>query len=200
MLAAHVGLDRRIDVEAADAHRLERDDAAKADDSRLAGAATDVDDHVADRLVDRQVGTDRRSHRLFDQLSIGSTGAAGRVGDGAAFDLGDGRRDADDDLRSGESADADALQQQADHSLGDLEVGDRPATKRPHGDDVAGRSPDHLPRFAPGRQHFAGLAVEGDDRRLVQHDAAALHVDQRVRCTEIDCKVASHGLVRRLLW
>ena len=199
MLAAHVGLDRRVDVEAADAHGLERDDAAKADDSGLAGTAADVDDHVADRLVDRQVGADGRRHRLFDQLSVGRTGAAGRVGDGASFDLGDGRRHADDDLRSREPADADALQQQADHSLGDLEVGDGAATQRPHGDDVAGRAPDHLPRLAAGRQHFAGLAVEGDDRRLVQHDAAALHVHQRVGCAEIDCEVASHGLVRRLL-
>ena len=171
VLATHVGLDGGVDVEAADAHGLERDDAAEADDRGLAGAAADVDDHVADRLVDRQVGTDGRGHRLLDELRIGRAGAAGRVGDGAALDLGDGRRHADDDLRPGEPADADALQQQADHALGDLEVGDGAAAQRPHGDDVAGRAADHLPRLAAGGQHLAGLPVEGDDRRLVEHDA-----------------------------
>ncbi len=53
MLAANVGLDGRVDVEAADPHGLQGDDAAKADDRRFAGAPTDVDDHVSDRLVDR---------------------------------------------------------------------------------------------------------------------------------------------------
>ena len=192
MLAAHVGLDRGVDVEAADAHGLEGDDAAEADDRRLAGAAADVDDHVADRFVDRQVGADGCGHRLLDQLRVGGAGPAGGVGDGAALDLGDRRRHADDHLRPGEAADADALQQQADHPLGDLEVGDRAAAQRTHGDDVAGRAADHLPRLATGGQHLAGLAVEGDDRRLVEHDAAALHVDERVRRPEVDGEVTCH--------
>ena len=85
--------------------------------------------------------------------------------------------------------DADALQQQPDHPLGDVEVGDRTAAQRPHGDDVAGRAPDHLPRLAAGRQHLAGLPVEGDHRRLVEHDAAALHVHERVRGAEVDRQV-----------
>ena len=110
VLAAHVRLDRRVDVEAADAHRLEGDDPAEADHRRLARAAADVDDHVADRLVDRQVGADRRRHRLLDQLRIGGAGAAGRIGDRPPLDLGDRRRHADDDLRPGEAADADSLQ------------------------------------------------------------------------------------------
>ena len=175
-----------------DAHRLQGDDAAEADDRGLAGAAADVDDHVADRLVDRQVGADRRGHRLLDQLGVGRAGSARRVGDRPPLDLGDGRRHADDDLRTGEAADADSLQQQPDHPLGDLEVGDRPAAQRAHGDDVAGRAPDHLPRLAPGGQHLAGLAVEGDDRGLVEHDALALHVHERVRRAQVDRQVAGH--------
>ena len=193
VLAAHVVLDRGVDVERADPHRLERDDPAEADDRRLARATADVDDHVADRLVDRQVGADRSRHRLLDEVGVGGAGAAGGVGDGATLDLGDRRRHADHDLRAGEPADADSLQQQPDHPLGDLEVRDRPAPQRPHGHDVTGRPADHLPRLAPRGQHLAGLAVEGDDRRLVEHDAAALHVDERVGRPEVDGKVTSHA-------
>ena len=147
-----------------------------------------------------QVGADRRGHRLLDEVGVGGAGAAGGVGDGAPFDLGDRRRHADHDLRAGEPADADALQQQPDHPLGDLEVGDRAAPQRPHRDDVAGRAADHLPRLAAGGQHLAGLAVEGDDRRLVEHDAAALHVDERVGGAEVDGEVTSHQRRLSLGW
>src|SRR4051812_44819543 len=100
-------------------------------DPRLFACPTaDVDDHVADRLVDRQVGADRGGHRLFDQLSIGRTRPSSGVGDGPALDFGDRRGDADDDLRPREAADADALQQQPNHPLGDLEVGDGASAQR----------------------------------------------------------------------
>ena len=180
MLAAYIGLDCGVDVEAADTHGLEGDDTTQADDRGLAGATADVDHHVADRLVDRKVGTDGRGHRLLDQLGIGGTGSPGGVGDGATLNLGDRRGHADDHLRPGEPADTDSLQQEADHPLGDLEVGDRPAAQRPHGHDVAGGAPDHLPRLASGGEHLTGLPVEGDDRGLVEHDALALHVDEGV--------------------
>ena len=91
-----------------------------------------------------------------------------------------------------EPADADALQQQPDHPLGDLEVGDRAAAQRTHGDDVAGRAADHLPRLAAGGEHLAGLPVERDDRGLVEHDALALHVDERVGRAEVDREVTCH--------
>jgi hypothetical protein len=93
---------------------------------------------------------------------------------------------------SGEPADADALQQQPDHALGDLEVGDGPTAQRAHGHDVAGGAPDHLPSLAAGGQHLTGLAVEGDDGGLVEHDALALHVHQRVGGAEVDGEVAGH--------
>ena len=194
MLAPNIVLNRCVDVEAANANCFERNDAAKADDRRLAGSAANVDDHVANRFVDRKVGADCGSHGLFDELCIGCACTAGRIGDCSALDLGDGRRHADDHLGSGETADANTLQQQADHALGDLEVGDGPAAKWANGHDVSGSTADHLPRLAPGCKYFAGLAVERNDRGFVQHNAAALHVHERVRRAEIDREVAGHVL------
>ncbi len=74
-----------------------------------------------------KVGADRRSHRLLDEVGVCGTGTAGRIGDRPSFDLGDRRRYADHHLRPGEATDADALEEESDHPLGDLEVGDRPA-------------------------------------------------------------------------
>ena len=45
------------------------DDAAERDHRDLGGAAADVDDHVAGRLVDRQARADRRGHRLLDDVA-----------------------------------------------------------------------------------------------------------------------------------
>ena len=79
---------------------------------------------LPDRLVDGQAGADGCGHRLLDELRVGGAGAAGCFGDRSPLDLGDGRRHADDDPRPVEPGDADAVQEQPDHPLGDLEVGD----------------------------------------------------------------------------
>src|SRR5690606_19601227 len=190
VLPADVGDDRRVDVEGANAHRLERDDAAERDQRGLGGAAADVDDHVRHRLVDRQPRPDRRGHRLLDQLRLHGAGLAGRLGHRPLLDRGDRGRHADDDAGTVEPVDADPLEQQADHLLGHLEVGDRPFAQRPHGDDVARGAPDHLPGVAPHRQHLVGAAVERDDRGLVQDDALTPGVHQRVRGAQVDREVA----------
>ena len=88
---------------------------------------------------------------------------------------------------------ARALEQQADHALRDLEVGDRAAAQWPHRDDVARRAADHLPRLLTHREHVLRAAVERDDRRLVQDDAAPARVHEGVRGTEIDREVARQG-------
>ena len=107
----HVGLDRGVDVEGSHPNALQCDGTTEGDERGLGRAAADVDDHVANRLVDRQVGTDGRGHRLLDELGIGSTGAARRVGDRATLDLGDGGG-TQMTARPVEAVDAGTLQQQ----------------------------------------------------------------------------------------
>ncbi len=72
--------DRLVELVAADAHRLAGDDAAEGDDRHLGGAAADVDDHVAGRLVDGQAGADGRGHGLLDDVGrLAGPGVLGRL-------------------------------------------------------------------------------------------------------------------------
>ena len=63
-------LDRRVQVEAAERDRLPAHDAAHRHDRHLGATAADVDDQVADRLVDRQVRPDRGRERLLDERHL----------------------------------------------------------------------------------------------------------------------------------
>ncbi len=163
------------------------------DHRRLGRPAADVDDHVAERLVDRQPGADGRGHGLLDQVGAVGARAPGRLLDGPPLHLGDGGRDADQHPGPVEPGDPGSLQQQPDHPLGDVEVGDGTLAQRPHGHDVARRPADHLPRFVAHGQHVLGPGVEGDDRRLVEDDAPAARVDEGVGGAEIDGQVSSQS-------
>ena len=191
VLTSHVALDGGVDVERPDAHRFERDDATERDHRDLAGAAADVDDHVAERLVDRQRRADRGRHRLLDEEGLARRRRAGPprarprcstwvIADGTQMST----------RAALEAGDARALEQHPDQALGDLEVGDRAAAQRPDRDDVARRAADHLPRVVPEREHLVGAAVHGDDRRLVEDDALAARVHEGVRGAEVDGEVA----------
>ena len=82
------------------------------------------------------------------------------------------------------------LNEVVQHLLGDFEVGDDAVFHRLDGDDVARRAAQHLFRFFADGFDFAGVLVDGDDRRLVDHDAFAARVDQRVSGAEVDGEVA----------
>ena len=90
-------------------------------------------------------------------------------------------------------ADADPVQEHAQHPFGDFEVGDGAAAQRALGHDVARRAADHLPGVGPDGQDLPAARVERDDGRLVQDEALALGVDQRVGGTKVDGQVARHG-------
>ena len=105
---------------------------------------------------------------------------------------------ADDHPRPVEAVHADPLQQQPDHALGDLEVGDGALAQRPDRDDVARGAPDHLPGLVAHGQHVLGPAVERDHGGLVQDDALTAHVHERVRRAEIDGEVARQLLPSRV--
>jgi hypothetical protein len=77
------------------------------------------------------------------------------------------------------------------HLLGDVEVGDDAVLERPDRGDRPGRAAEHALRLDADRVHLAGALVDRDDGRLGEDDAAAAHVDERVRGAEVDRHVAA---------
>src|SRR5690606_8712239 len=92
------------------------------------------------------------------------------------------------------------LDEIAQHALGDLEVGDHPVFEGADRDDVAGCAADHALGLDTHGHDLLGGGVDGHDRRLVEHDAAAADIHQCVGGAEVDRHVtaekgelATHG-------
>ena len=96
----------------------------------------------------------------------------------------------------------DHLDELLEHLLGDREVGDHAVFHRADGLDVARHLAEHgLGLFADRLDGFlavgAAFVADGDDRRLVEHDAFATHIDQRVGGTEVDREVRREVATKR---
>jgi hypothetical protein len=189
MVATDVADDGFVHLVAADPDGPRVDDAAERQDGDFRRAAADIDHHRAGRLGDRQASTDGCGHRLLDQPHLARAGALGGLLDGAAFHGSRTRRHADHDLGMGEGTTVVNLRDEMlDHRLGDFEIGDDAVAQRPDRLDVAGRAAEHHLGLFANREHLALAALRGqrDDRRLVQHDASALHINQRIGRSEVD--------------
>src|SRR5208282_2847331 len=146
------------------------DDAGKRDDSDVGGAAADVDNHVSRRFGDGKPGADGCHHGLFDEVDFASFGAIGGVFNRALFHLGNLRRYPDHDARMHQHlAVVRLLDEVVQHLLGDLEVVDNAVFHR----------------------------LDSDDGRLVDHDALAASVHQRVRRPQVDSKIAGESAEQR---
>ena len=75
-----------------------------------------------------------------------------------------------------------------DHFAGGFEVGDDPVAHRADGFHVAGRAAQHLLGLDADRVDDLAAAdvAQRHDGGLVEHDALALHVDERVGGAEVD--------------
>src|SRR5882762_3846576 len=79
----------------------------------------------------------------------------------------------------------DRLEEKPEHLLGHVEVGDDAVLEGPHGENAVGGPAQHALRFESDALDLASSLLDRDDRGLVQHDALALHVDQRIGGAEI---------------
>jgi hypothetical protein len=190
VLGLDVADDRLVHLVAADAQRLRDDDPAEADHSDLGGAAADVHDHVPGRLGDGRpapiaaaIGSSIRYAWRAPALSVASSTRASRPGHAG--------RDADDDARVREPVLVHLLDEVAQHLLGHVEVCDHAVLQRADRGNRPGSPPEHALCLDADRMHLARALVDRDHARLGEHDAAAAHVDERVRGSEVDGHVAA---------
>src|SRR6266850_1488082 len=196
VVAADVVDDRLVELVAADAHRARVHHAAERDHADFRRAAADVDHHRAGRVGYRQIGADGGSHGLLDQIHLARAGANRRFPDRAALYLSRAAGHADDDAGGGREqlVVMHFLDELLEHLLGDGEVGDHAVLHRPDGDDVAGGLAQHHLDFLADRLDGllaagARLLADGAHRGLVQDNALAPHVDERVGGAEVDGQV-----------
>jgi hypothetical protein len=75
-----------------------------------------------------------------------------------------------------------------DHFFRHFEIRDHAISQGANGRDIPRRAAKHQLRFLTHRQHLlaATLIGNGDHARLIQNDAPALHIDQRIRGAEVN--------------
>ena len=189
--------DGLVEVVAGGADGQAGDDAAQRDDRDLGGPAADVDDHVAGGLVHGEPGADRGGHRLLDDVDPAGTGLVARLLHGALLDGGDAAGHADHHAGLGEvAAPVDLLDEEAQHLLGRLEVGDHAVLERPDGGDVVGRAADHPLGLVAHGEDLARGGVQRDDAGLVEQDSLAADVDEGVGGAEVHGHVPADEAVR----
>src|SRR6266851_147869 len=147
-------------------------------------AASDVDDHVARGLGNREASADRSGHWLLDQVNLPCTRVLSSLPDRPPFHLGDSGWNPDDDSGSNpKAAVARIVDEVPEHPRRDLKVSDHPVLHRSDRNDVARRSAEHLLCFLADRQHLfstARVLLHRHDRGLVGNDPDAADVDQRI--------------------
>ena len=195
VLALQMLGNRLVHRVARHAERAAVDRPGERNDGDVAGAAADVDDHVARRFRDRQAGADRRHHRLLDQKDLRSPGAHRRLPHRPFLHRRDLRRHADHDPRASQPAAVVGLADEVlEHVLGHLEVGDHAVLHRPYEEQDARRASEHLLGLGADRLDAVALAVDDDHRRLADDDAVRLGEDERVGRTQVDGQVAGEPL------
>src|ERR1700679_1281266 len=83
----------------------------------------------------------------------------------------------------------DFLNQRAEHSFRNFEIGNNPVFHRTDCLNITMRSSNHSLRLAAECDDFLRGRIEGNNGRLIEHNALALHIDQGVCRAQIDCDV-----------
>ena len=168
-------------------------DAGERDDRHLARTAANVNNHRSRRFGNRQTDSDRRRHRLLDQIDLPDTRRMRGILDRALLDLRDVAGNGDHHTRLGvfapEPPGADLFDEIADHRLRDVEVRNHAGLHRTDGHDVSRRATEHPLGLVAHGEHALRALFNGDDARFPQHDAAVLHVHEAVRRAEVDAHV-----------
>src|SRR5665213_12582 len=188
MVLAHELENRLIQLVTASTDGSVADDAGKRDYGNFRSSPANVDYHIAGGRIHRKTDADGSSHRLRDHHHFLGARTQCRVANGALLDLRDPGGNADDDPRLDPEHVVldDEREEIPQHFLGHVEVGDNTVFHRSHRNDVFGRATEHALGLEAYALDLFGLAIERNDGRLVENDALAFDVDERVRRPQVN--------------
>ena len=189
MVAADIRNDGVVHLVAADPDRTGVNNAAERDHGYFGSTAADIDHHAAGRFGYRQTGTDRRSHRFFNQTDFDGARRFGRFLNSASFHRRGAGRNADDNHRRGKrTAVVHFTDKIFDHFFRDFKIGNNAVAQRTDRLDVAGGASQHLFCFVADRQNlfFAADFFNRHDRRLVQHNPLPFDIYQRIGGSQVN--------------
>jgi hypothetical protein len=163
------------------AQRPGPDHAPARDRGHLGGAAADVDHEPARPAGQVESGAGRRGHRLVDQPHV-VPGApdAERGHDRAPLDRRRAAGHADQRVGPQHAEPPAAAQEVVQHGGGRVQVGDDPVPQRVDHLDVLRLLVGERVRGRAHRGHLPDRRIDGDRGRLLEHDAAPRHPDERV--------------------
>ena len=79
-----------------------------------------------------------------------------------------------------------------EHLQGDFILADSPVLHGTHRLDMLRRPSQHLHGVLADLDDAVGVGINGDDGRLIEHDALPLHIDEHGRRSEINGDVPGH--------
>src|SRR4029079_8679516 len=155
----------------------------------VGGAAADIYDHRSARFRNRKVGAECGRDRLLDDVDAARAGDEGRVIDGAALARRGAVGNADHNARTAKApTPLGSADEMLDHFLRGGKVGNDAVTHRLDDFNRIRRAAEHRLRFLANSDDLAAVFAlgNGNDRRLVNNNAPARHIDERIRRAEVD--------------
>ena len=184
---ANMAHDICIEFVAGDAHVARVDKPAHAHDPDIRGTSADIYHHVPRRFMDRQFDADRGREWLFYHVHFACAGSACGVAHGAYFDRSDSRRHADHHARTEQCfvSRLRFIDEIREHLRCHLEIRYDTIYDRFQCLNMLGCTPHHVLGLLTDGDHLARFCIECDDRGLIDDDAAAAHIHQRIGRAEV---------------
>ena len=138
----------------------------------------------------------RRRQGFFDQVHPPGTGFDGRIDDGPLLHLRytAGHTDDHTGLGSKETGFRGLAEQGLQKTHGHFMIGDHAALQGPHGHHVSGGPAQHIPGGGAYLQNSACIFIHGHHRRLPDHDALAVGIDEHVGRTQVHTQIVGEKL------
>ena len=190
MLLAQIADDGVVKVIAADGHAAGYHHLAHGQDGNVRHTRAHVHNHAAVGLFKLDAHPQRGGDGPVQQLGAAHARVEHDADDGALLNLVHAGGDGHHGTGAGEQAAAHHIADKvAQHGAGQLKIRHGALAQGTHRHHVARRAADHAVSVAANGQDLPGIPLNGHHRRLPEHNALALHVDQHIGRAQIDADV-----------